>query len=79
MQQSCFSHNGRLLAWRYYIFGLALSRAALIGVGSRGGFYSLSFIDVYVMFGIYPFHFLECDCPSYTRSAISVRSNMAQV
>ena len=46
MQESCI-FAGQLIAWMAYLFFLAFSRAALLGVGRRGGFYSifLSFHD----------------------------------
>ena len=52
MQQAFFIWNGRLLAWMYYIFCLALANAALIGVVMQGGFSSLYIPDMTVTVGI---------------------------
>ena len=52
MQQAFFIWTGRLLAWIYYIFCLALANAALIGVGMQGGFPFLYIPDMTVVVGI---------------------------
>ena len=63
MQQAFFIWNGRLLAWIYYIFCLALANAALIGVVMQGGFSSLYIPDMTVTVGILPRYLLEGVCP----------------
>ena len=60
-------------------FCLASSSTDLLGVGIRGGFYSLSFHDMTVMVAICPSIVLEGVCPLYTRSAISIFSKIMQV
>ena len=57
---------------------LALASPALIGVGRIGGFSFLSFPEMSVTVEILPYEFLEGFLPSYTCSAISICSNMAQ-
>ena len=54
MQQACFS-SGRPIARMAYIFCLALASADLLGVGRRGGFYSLSFPAMNSTVGIFPY------------------------
>ena len=48
MQQDFFVCTGRLIVQRDFIFCLALASASLLGVGSRGGLYSLCIYDMTV-------------------------------
>ena len=79
MKQACVIQTSNLLAWRDHFFCLALAIATLLGVGRRGGLSSLSVPGMTVTVGIFPLYFLEGVCSSYTCSAISIHSNMAQV
>ena len=53
MQESCI-FAGQLIAWMAYLFFLAFSRAALLGVGRRGGFYSIFYPSMTGTVGIFP-------------------------
>ena len=60
MQQEYFPSSWPIY-WMAYIFCLALASAALLGVGGRGGFSSLSFPSMNVMVGIFPnWRFRRC-------------------